>query len=67
MIKIEIPSITNLATTDALATVESKIPHVSDPVRKADYDAKISKMEKKYFTISDYNKFTSNELDAKIT
>ena len=28
--------------------------------------SKISEMENKYFTISDYNKFTSNTLDAKI-
>ena len=36
-------------------------------VKKADYDAKISETEKEYFTTSDYNKFTSNTLDAKIT
>ena len=29
------------------------------------YDAKISDIEKKYFTTSDYHKFTSNILDAK--
>ena len=28
--------------------------------------SKISEMENKYFTISDYNKFTSNTLHAKI-
>ena len=28
--------------------------------------SKIPEMENKYFTISDYNKFTSNTLDAKI-
>ena len=36
-------------------------------MKKADYDANISGIEKKYFTISDYNNFTSNTLDAKIT
>ena len=35
--------------------------------KKTDYDAKISEMENKYFTTSDYNKFTSNTIDAKIT
>ena len=66
-IKNEIPSITNLTTTDAFTTVENKIPNVSDLVKKAGYIPKISKMENKYFTTSDYNKFTSNKLDAKIT
>ena len=62
------PSITNLATAAALTTVKNKIPNVSDLVKKADYDAKISEIENKYFTTSDYNKFTSNNtLDAKIT
>ena len=62
----KIPSVTNLVTTAALASVENKIPNVSDLVKKADYDEKISEIEKKYFT-SDYNKFTSNTLDPKIT
>ena len=60
-------NITNLGTTAALTTVENKIPNFSDLVKKADYDAKISDIEDKYFTTSDYNKFTSNTLDAKIT
>ena len=60
-VKGEITSITNLATTAALSTVENRIPTVSDLVKREDYDAK------KYFTISDCNKFTSNTLDAKIT
>ena len=38
------PSITNLATTAALTTVKNKITNVSDLVKKADYDAKISEM-----------------------
>ena len=36
-------------------------------MKKADYDANISGIENKDFTISDYNNFTSNTLDAKIT
>ena len=35
---------TNLATTASLTTVENKIPNVSDLVKKADYDAKISEI-----------------------
>ena len=66
-IKKEIPIIITLATTAALLTVENKILNVIDLVKKADYDAKISEMEKKYFTASDYKKFTSNTLDAKRT
>ena len=66
-VEIEIPIITNLATIAALTTVENKIPNVSDLIKKADYDVKISEMESKYFATSDYNKFTSNTLDANIT
>ena len=39
---------------------------LSGLVKKTDYDAKISKFEGKYFTSSDYNKFASDILDAKI-
>ena len=39
---------------------------LSGLVKKTDYDAKISKFEGKYFTSSDYNKFASDVLDAKI-
>ena len=63
----EMTSITNLATPAAFTAAENKIPNINDLVKKTDYDAKISEMEKKYFTTSDYNKFTSNTLDAKIT
>ena len=35
-VKGEIPSITNLATTAALTSVENKIPNASDLVKKAD-------------------------------
>ena len=57
-----------------------KNPNVSDLVKKADYDVEINlflhhnllfyllkDIKNKYFTISDYNKFTNNILDAKIT
>ena len=64
----KIPSIINLTTSAGLTTVQNKILNVSDLAKKADYDAKISEMENKYFTTYDYNKFTNNILfDAKIT
>ena len=43
-----------------------KIKFVSDLVKKADYNEKIEDIEMKYFTTSNYNKFTDNILDAKI-
>ena len=64
-VKGQIPSITGLATTAALTTVENKIPNVTDPVKKGDYDAKISEMENKYLNISDYSKYRNNALDEK--
>ena len=49
--KIEIPGISNLSTTVALTSAEKKRkkPNVSDLIRKADYDPKISEMEKKNY------------------
>ena len=35
-------------------------------VKETDYDAKISGTEEKHFTITDYNKFPSKILEAKI-
>ena len=62
------PSVTNLATTAALTAVKNKIPNVSSLVKNvSDYDAKISEMKNKYFTIFDYHKCTSNILETKIT
>ena len=50
-----------LVTTSVLnkriGEVESKIPDISGLVKKTDYNAKISDIETKYFTNSDYNKF----------
>ena len=57
-------------TTTVLDTnigeVEIKIPDVSGLVKKTDYDARISDIEKKYLTTSDNNRFTSGILDAKM-
>ena len=49
-----------------IGNVEIKIPNVSGLVKKTDYDAEISGIQKKYFTTSDYNKFTKEILDAHI-
>ena len=66
-VKGEIPSITNLTTTAALTAIENKIPNISDLIKKADIDAEIKDMKGKYLTKSDYNQFTNNILDQKIT
>ena len=49
-----------------IGNVEIKIPNVSGLVKKTDYVAEISGIQKKYFTTSDYNKFTKEILDAHI-
>ena len=65
--KGEILSSTNLATTAGLTNIENKIPNVNDLAKKANYDGKISEMEDKCFSTSEYNKFTNNILDTKVT
>ena len=47
-VKVEIPNITNLATTSALTAVENKIPSVNNLVKKTDYNTKISHIEKQF-------------------
>ena len=49
-----------------MTVVENKIPDVGNLVKKTNYEAKISDIESKYFPTADYNKFTSQRLDAKI-
>ena len=66
-VKAETPVITNLSAIPAFTNVANKIPNFRDLFKKTDYDAKMSEMEKKYFSTSYYNKFTSNTLDVKIT
>ena len=70
-IESKIPSISGLAITAALTAVEYKIPDVSNLVKKnktkkKHYNTKILGTECEYFTTADYNKFTSQTLDAKI-
>ena len=67
---IKRPDISGLVTTTVLDTkikeIWNKIPDLSGLVQKTDYDAKISEIEGKSLTNSDYNKFTSDILNAKI-
>ena len=70
-VKNEIPSITGLATTSALAAVENKIPSINNLVMKTNYDTKISEIEKKltdhnhdkYITIPEFNKLKLTQVD----
>ena len=64
-IKDKIPSITNLATNVALTAVGNTIPREWSN-QKIDHNAKIKEIDDKYFTKSDYNKFTDDTLNAKI-
>ena len=49
-----------------LKRVEKNTDDFTDLVKITDYDAKISDSEGRYFTASDYNKFMSDIIDAKI-
>ena len=68
-LKNKIPKTIGLVTTTVLETeigeVERKIQDVSGFVKKTDCDAKISDIEKKYFTTFDYKKFTKEIVDAR--
>ena len=68
--ELKIHNVVDLITTTVLNTkteeVENEISNVTDLVKKTYYDAKISDIEGKYFT-TDYNRFTTNSLDAKKT
>ena len=65
-----IPDISGSVTTTVLNTkikgVKKKIPDLPGLVKKTDSDDKILEIEGKYFTNTDYNKSTSDILDAKI-
>ena len=75
-VKGKTPNITNLATSTALTAVESKIPNVSNLVKKtADYNTKIIEIEDKivtdhdhdkYIATQEFNKFTSENLTARL-
>ena len=69
-IEDKIPDITNLATNTTLNTkineVKNEIP-LKKEQKKQIMMQKYHKMGSKYFTTSDFNKFTSNILGEKIT
>ena len=46
----KITSISGLAKNTALIAVENKIPNISSLVKKADYDTRITEIEKKTMT-----------------
>ena len=64
-----------LATNSALTPIENKIPDVNNLVKKADYDTKISEIEKKviyhnhdkYITTQEFNKFTAEIFAARLS
>ena len=66
----KIPDVSNLATKTALNTVDNKIPDVTSLVKKADYDTKITEIEKKltghdhdkYITTPEFNTLATNVL-----
>ena len=68
------PSINNLASTTALTAVENKIPDVSNLVKKAEYNTKLNKIEKKitdnshdkYITTPEFNKLTAERFAARL-
>ena len=57
---------TATAINTKIKEVDNKIPNLSSLVKKTDYDAKISDIQGKYFTTSDYNNFMGDIFDAKI-
>ena len=65
-IKGEIPITDGLLTTAASNAVDNEITDFSDLVKKTNHAAKLSDIESKYFTTSDYNKLTSNILDTNV-
>ena len=58
------PTISGLATTATLNAIKNEIVNVSDIVKKTDYDAEVADIGDKYFTMSDYNRFTNDILYA---
>ena len=66
----KIPDTGGLMTITVLDTktgdVYNKVPDVSGLINKIVHNAKTSDIEKKYFTTLNYNKFTTEILDAKI-
>ena len=70
----KIPKISSLASKTALTAVENKILSLSSLVKKANYDTKISELEKKltdhnhdkYITTPDYNTLAADIFNARL-
>ena len=70
----KIPSISGLATKAALTAVENKIPNISSSVKKADYNTKITEIEKKLtdhdhdkqITTPEFNTLAANFFNARL-
>ena len=73
-IESKIPSISGLATTSTLTSVENKTSDVSSLVKKTDYETKISEIEKKltdhnhdrYISTPQFNRLTAEVSDARL-
>ena len=71
----KMPSIISLGTSSALAAVETKIPDINNLVKKTDYNAKISKIEKKiidhnydkYITTPEFNAIAATVFIARLS
>ena len=66
-VKNKITNITYLATSSALNASEKKTPNLRDLFEKSDNDTEIKAIKNKSFTTTDYNGFTNNILEVKIT
>ena len=66
----KISDMSSLVTSDVLniktGEVQIKMQDTSCLINKTDFIAKILNIEKKYFTTSDYNRFTKEILNVKI-
>ena len=70
----KIPDVSSLATKTALTAVENKIPRASSLVKKADYNTKISELEKKltdhnhdkYITTPEFNALAASVFNARL-
>ena len=54
-VKSKIPNISSVATTTVKLTNE--VPNIGSLIKNSNFDAKLSDIEKKYLSISDYDKF----------
>ena len=69
-----IPDVSNLATKTALTAVEHKVPSVSNLVKKADYNTKITEIEKKlnnhnydkYIATPEFNTFAADVFHTRL-